>query len=63
MAEFTVTDFGLGRWKWQVNDQLETLAESKDHTSEAACADELNRLIDACRQDPRPTVLVKPSKL
>lgn len=46
-------------WRWQILENRQgksrILAESADnHKSETACRDELNRLIDACRNDRRP---------
>ena len=57
MMEFRVVDTGLATgWRWQIVEdwqgQVRMLAESATHhESETACRDELNRLVDACRED------------
>jgi hypothetical protein len=50
-------------WKWRIVDQwgqeqkvIGEAASAAD--TENLCADELNRLIDACRGEERPTVRV-----
>jgi len=65
MTEFSVFDLGMGRWHWRIaqewDGETRTIAESGDHESEFVCVAELNKIIEACRQEPRPTVEIKRS--
>lgn len=49
-------------WRWQIVEdgqgEVRILAESTtNHKNETTCRDELVRLIDACRRNPRPNPL------
>jgi hypothetical protein len=65
MTEFSVVDLGMGRWHWRIAEEWDgetrTIAESGDHESEAVCIAELNHVIEACRQEPSPTVQIRRS--
>jgi hypothetical protein len=61
--EFRIVDMGLAAgWRWQILEgrqgEVRILAESAKHKSENDCRQELNRLIDACREDRRPAPIL-----
>jgi hypothetical protein len=51
-------------WRWQIMDNQQVppkvLCTSSDHNHEPLCRDELNHVIEACRQETRPIITTVP---